>query len=425
LFDTIFASTSQKSCQTSFILVYQVKGLKMKQRDDTPGAVVLGSDFKALGVVRSLGKRGIRCVVIDNTPRSAWFSRYSTQCIRWPGSMESTAFLDFLLHIGKQYHLEQWLLYPLQDEVVALVAQHTQQLSMIYQLVTQDWSVIRWANDKRLTYQMAQELGIDHPQTWYPADEEDLKRLAKHALPYPVIIKPAISTHLQYVMRKKALLASNSDELLAQYQLAASILPPDEILLQEIIPGNGDSQYSIATFCQQGKILLAMTARRSRQYPIDYGLSSCFVEAVEIPELLAPAARLLDYMQVSGMVEVEFKYDHHQRQYKLLDINVRPWGWHTLCIACGLDFPYIQYCSILGQQPATITPRYDYRWLRLLTDIPAGIQEMRAGITSPLAYLSSLRGKTTFSVFDWQDPLPALGDLAVVLSRSLKGFKGQ
>src|SRR5713226_3993930 len=101
----------------------------MKQRYDTPGVVVLGSDFKALGVVRSLGKRGIRCIVIDNIPRSAWFSRYSTRCIKWPGSMDTTAFLDFLLQVGKKYHLEQWLLYPLQDEVVALVARHTQQLA--------------------------------------------------------------------------------------------------------------------------------------------------------------------------------------------------------------------------------------------------------------------------------------------------------
>jgi D-aspartate ligase len=33
-----------------------------------PGAVVLGSDFKALGVVRSLGRRGVPIVVVDNLP---------------------------------------------------------------------------------------------------------------------------------------------------------------------------------------------------------------------------------------------------------------------------------------------------------------------------------------------------------------------
>jgi predicted ATP-grasp superfamily ATP-dependent carboligase len=130
-------------------------------------------------------------------------------------------------------------------------------------------------------------------------------------------------------------------------------------------------------------------------------------------------------MRLSGMVEVEFKYDQRDGQYKLLDINARPWGWHALCRSCGLDFPYVQYCDSQGQPPRHVVPRYGRHWVRLLTDIPAGLQEMRAGITTPGAYLRSLLDSTTFSVFDWRDPLPALGDIAAIgLSRSLKALKG-
>ena len=118
-------------------------------------------------------------------------------------------------------------------------------------------------------------------------------------------------------------------------------------MVQEIIPGGGRTQYSFAAFCKEGRILSSMTARRTRQYPIDYGLGSSFVEALPVPALLEFAEKLLEYMHVTGMVEVEFKFDERDQQYKLLDINLRPWGWHTLCIACGLDFPYIQYCDAL------------------------------------------------------------------------------
>jgi len=122
----------------------------MPQQGDTPGAVVLGSDFKALGVIRSLGRRGIPGIVIDNLPRSAWFSRYVTRRFAWDGPMEGDAFLNFLLRIAKEHHLEKWVLFPLQDEVVEFVARNTEQLAKVYQLVTQDWEVIRWAHDKRL-----------------------------------------------------------------------------------------------------------------------------------------------------------------------------------------------------------------------------------------------------------------------------------
>ena len=391
----------------------------MQRKQDTIGAVVLGSDFKALGVVRSLGRRGILSVVIDNQPRSAWFSRYVTKRFAWRGPMEDEAFLSFLLHIGKTHHLEQWVLFPLQDDVVELVACNTEELSKIYQLVTQDWSVIQWAQDKRLTYRMAKEVGVPYPKTWYPTCEDDLKNLE---MTFPVIVKPAISIRLLQAKRLKAFPASNYQELLTQYRLAASLINTDEIMIQQIIPGYGREQYSVATYCKEGHVILRMTARRTRQYPFDYGLSSSFVEAVELPALFEPAEKLLHYMRVSGMIEVEFKHDHRDGQYKLLDINVRPWGWHTLCIACGLDFPYIQYCDALGQAPEAVKPHYSYRWLRLLTDIPAGMQEIRTGITSPGAYLRSLIGNTTFSVLDWRDPLPTLGDFASALYRSIKGF---
>lgn len=394
----------------------------MPQQQSKPGAVVLGSDFKALGVVRSLGRRGIRSVVIDNVPRSAWYSRYVVGRFTWHGPMEGDDFLNFLLSVGKEHHLEQWILFPLQDEVVAFVACNRQHLAKIYQLVTQGWEVVQWGQDKRLTHRLAQEAGVSYPKTWYPTNENDLEEMD---ITFPAIIKPAISIRLQYAAHLKALPAKNYEELLTQYRRAAGIINLDEIMVQEIIPGTGCTQYSVATYCKEGQIILAMTAKRTRQYPIDFGLGSSFVEAVEVPSIIEPAQKLLRYMRVSGMVEVEFKHDLRDGQYKLLDINIRPWGWHTLCIACGLDFPSIEYFDLLGQAPSEIIPRYGYHWVRLLTDLPAGLQEVRAGITTPMAYIHSLIGKTVFSVFDLRDPLPAFGDLASALSRTIKRPHGK
>ena len=382
------------------------------------GVVLLGSDFKALGVARSLGQRGIPCIVIDDTPRSAWFSRYVVKRFHWRGHMDDDDFVPFLLSIGKQYHLEQWVLFPTQDEVVQLVSCNAPLLSQVYRLVTQDWSVIQWANDKRFTYNMAQETGVPCPGTYYPANEAELATLD---IMFPVIIKPAISIKFQYATHLKALPANSREELLTQYRSVVKTIPADEVMVQEVIPGDGRTQFSLAAFCEEGRILTGMTAQRTRQYPIDYGLGSSFVEAVPVPDLFEFAEKLLLHMRVSGMVEVEFKYDQRDQQYKLLDINVRPWGWHTLCIACGLDFPYMQYCAVTGQEamPLPASPRYGQHWVRMLTDLPAAWQEIRAGITTPYAYLKSLSGKTIFSVFDWRDPVPALGDFLVACSRNI------
>jgi D-aspartate ligase len=385
-----------------------------------PGAVVLGSDFKALGVVRSLGRRGVPIVVVDNLPRAAWFSRHVVRRMRWRGTMDSQGFADFLLDAAGRQGLRGWALFPTTDEVVELVARHRHELAAAYRPATQEWEVVRWAYDKRLTYLLAEQVGVPYPRTWYPADSAQLRALD---IAFPVIIKPATSVRLQYAMRLKALPAADPDQLSAQYALAAQLLSPAEILVQEVIPGDGRTQFSVGAFCADGLMLLSMTARRTRQYPIDYGLSSSFVEAMPVPPLLHHAEKLLGPMGATGMVEVEFKHDLRDGHYKLLDINLRPWGWHTLCMACGLDFPYIHYCHLLGRPVPRATASYGHRWMRAITDLPAGLQEIRAGITKPSAYLRSLAGSTDFSVLDWRDPLPVLGDLAILLYRSWRGFR--
>ncbi|QBD83255.1 ATP-grasp domain-containing protein [Ktedonosporobacter rubrisoli] len=378
------------------------------------GAVVIGSDFRALGVVRSLGRRGIPCIVIDNVQRAAWFSRYAVKRYKWHGPMDNTHFVNYLLHVGKEQRLENWLLFPTTDDVVELVAHNRQQLALVYRLITPSWEVVRWANDKRLTYRMAQELGIAYPETWYASGERDLRA---GQISFPAIIKPARSVHFHRSMHLKAFPVNNYEELSAQYSRAAKIICPDELMIQQMIPGDGNTQFSVGVFCKEGNVLFWMSARRTRQYPIDYGLNSSFVEAVELPELLEPVKNLMQYMHFSGIAEIEFKYDSRDQQYKLLDINVRAWGWHTLCRICGLDFPYIQYCDALGLELEASTPRYHHHWVRLLTDIPAGWQEIRAGITTPSDYLRSLIGPTAFSVFAWEDPLPALGIVPLLCSQ--------
>ncbi|MEO7003575.1 MAG: ATP-grasp domain-containing protein, partial [Ktedonobacterales bacterium] len=218
----------------------------MQENCQIPGVVVLGSDFKALGVIRSLGRHGVPGIVVDSQPRSAWFSRYVTRRFTWDGSMETPAFADFLLRIGREQGLQGWMLVAAQDDAVGAVAQHRDALASIYQPTTPGWDVVRWAFDKRLTDQMAQAVAVPYPGTWYPTDESDLANLD---LRFPVIIKPAISIRMQHAARLKALPAADMDELRAQYRIAASLVNADEIMVQEIIPGGGACQFSVATFC--------------------------------------------------------------------------------------------------------------------------------------------------------------------------------
>jgi predicted ATP-grasp superfamily ATP-dependent carboligase len=385
-----------------------------------PGALVLGSDFRALGVVRSLGRRGVPSVLVDSLPRAAWFSRYVRGRARWAGSMRDPRLCDLLLDLARRRGLGGWVLFPMQDDTLELVARHRDLLRTAFRVPTPGWPVVRQALDKRLAYSLAGQAGVACPRTWYPTCARDLDRMD---VAFPAVLKPACSIALQAATRRKAFVATSSGELGEHYARAVSLVGPDGLMVQELIPGGGDAQLAVAAYCREGRVLVAMTARRRRQYPVDFGLSSSFVEAVELPELLGPARRVLDLMGLSGMVEVEFKRDARDGRDKLLDVNPRAWGWHALCQACGVDFPFLAYRDALGESLPLWRVRYGPRWRRLLTDLPAAVVEMRRGESTALGYLRSFAGTTERSVLDARDPLPALGDAAVAAWRVARGVR--
>ena len=74
------------------------------------GAVVVGGDFHGLGIVRSLGRRGIPVCVVDDEVSIARFSRYTTLSLRAPTLRKARPTIDFLLGTARRHGLEGWVL---------------------------------------------------------------------------------------------------------------------------------------------------------------------------------------------------------------------------------------------------------------------------------------------------------------------------
>lgn len=54
------------------------------------------------------------------------------------------------------------------------------------------------------------------------------------------------------------------------------------------------------------------------------------------------------------------------------------------------------------------------RWIRLVTDVPNAVLDIRAGRLRARHYLGTLRGIDTEAVFSLRDPLPGLYELALL-----------
>lgn len=385
-------------------------------RASLAGALVIGGDYRGLGVVRSLGRRGIPVWVLHDEHRVATASRYALRSLSWRAGSD-TQQIEYLLDVASQHRLDGWMLFPSGDETAALIAHYHAALSERFRLTTPHWEAMRFAYDKRLTYGLASKLGIDLPWTRYPTNRQEIESLD---CPFPVVLKPAIKEELNSLTSAKAWRVETREELLARYDEACTLVAPDVIMLQEMIPGGGESQYSYAALCKDGLPIASVTARRTRQYPIDFGRASTYVESVDQPEIEPAAQSLLAAIGHTGLFEVEFKRDPRDGRYKLLDINPRVWGWHTLGARAGVDFPFLAWKMIRGEQLTRAHGRPGVRWMRLAMDLPAALKEMRQGNLSPRIYLHSFRGPLEFAIFAADDPLPAMVDLPMLLWMALE-----
>jgi D-aspartate ligase len=374
------------------------------------GALMLGADYRALGVVRSLGRRGVRvCVLKEPGERLASLSRYVERCVAWPAAGADRA--AFLRELAVSEGLDGWALFPTADETAAWVARRHEELAQYFTHTTPAWDVIRWAYDKRLTYAAAERLAIAYPRTIYP---RGLAQVVDAGLPFPAVLKPAVKKSLNRFTIAKAWRVDNMEELLPRYREACTLVDPETVMVQELVPGGGEAQFSYAALCHEGEALASVTARRTRQYPADFGRASTFVETVTCPEVVEPSVRLLREIRFTGLIEVEYKRDPRDGEMKLLDVNPRVWGWHSLCGRAGVDFPYLLWLLVSGRPVPPARARPGVAWLRVTTDTPTALKELLARRLRVRDYLHSLLRRRESAIFAWDDPLPGLFELPLL-----------
>ncbi|RJQ51027.1 MAG: ATP-grasp domain-containing protein [Actinobacteria bacterium] len=383
-----------------------------KQPADLPGALVIGGDFQGLGVLQSLARHGVRTLLIDNELSIGRFSRYKGKMRACPSVRDEKGFVSFLTALASEESLRGWVVYPNNDETVRVLSRHKDELESVYTVPVGPWDRVKHIYDKRLTYGLAERVGVAIPVTRYPLNSD---ALAGIDLEFPVIVKPAIRDHFYARTKCKAVKAETKDELARAYEWASGIVPPSEVMVQELIPAGTSGLFSLGALFKEGRLLAKVVARRLRQHPVDFGHATTYALTVDIPELEELGARVLAAAGYYGLAEVEFMRDPRDDKFKLLEINARVWGWHTLGRAAGIDLPYLLYLDAAGMRvPPMEQPGQGVKWLRPITDVPTAMGEIMRGRMGAAEYLGTLRGcRELAPPLCLDDPLPFLMEFVI------------
>ncbi|HVN94252.1 MAG TPA: hypothetical protein VMT38_11175 [Terracidiphilus sp.] len=393
----------------------------MAAAEHGPGAMVVGGDYQGLGILRSLGRKGVPVCVVDDQHSISRFSKYCTHFVKVRNLRDESIAIDALLDIADRYGLSDWVLFPTREELVAAFSHHRDRLSRYFRVPTPGWSSVQWAWDKRNTYRLAAEVGIATPASYTPCDVDDLAGF-DHLKP-PFAIKPAIKEHFIYATKAKAWRADTLEELKSLFKTATELTSPGEVIVQELIPGGGAQQFAYCAFFRDGEAVGKMTVRRRRQFPLQFGRSSTYVETVDVPELADYSERFLRAANYYGLVELEYKLDPRDHKFKLLDVNARTWGYHSIGRAAGVDFSYMLYADQVGLPVSQCRAKPGVGWVRMVTDVPAAVMAVIARDTTLREYFRSLRNCKTEAVFDRTDPWPTLAEILLVPYLAIKrGF---
>ncbi len=420
-------------------------------RAQAASALILGGAHGALAIARSLARQGVAVDILANHPLPL-FSRHIRRRFSLDDSHRGPGpdALPRLIALARREGLAGAVLFAGGDTEVRFIAENHAALAPVFRLTTPPWAALQTLFDKRLMHAHAAALGLAVPLAVEPRDRGDLETMP---LRFPLVLKPTVRTVENAFTLAKAWRADDRATLLARFDEAAGLVGAERIVVQELIPGGGEAQYSYAAVFDRGRPVAELVARRRRQYPVDFGYTSTLVEIADCPPVEDAGRRLLASLAYTGIAEVEFKRDPRDGGYKLLDVNARIWTWAGLGAAAGVDFPYALWRIARGESVAhvpakwspvrrqehpqmqdsrtcsdstgtehvlaPIRPTRDVAWLHASRDLVAAAHEMLRGRLTPAAWLRSLARPLTFAAFARDDPLPGLVELPLALGRTV------
>lgn len=373
------------------------------------GVIVLGGHVQGYGIVRVFGEESIPSIVIDKTKNN--IAKHSKYCEKFYESSYNDLLVLFKKFIKEEVY-KNWAIFPTDDYYVKFLSKNKEELNKYFKVTVDEWSVINNFYNKVNSYPIANKLGVPIPNTFYPQNEEELNDIE---INYPCIIKPAVMKDFYSKFKKKVFVCTSKLELIDNYRRSVEFIKSNEILIQEIIPGNAYNQYSVGMFFDRNKSINSLVAKRCHQHPLDFGNATTYAETVDLPILISYAEKILSEVNYFGLCEVEFKYDERDGLYKFLEVNPRTWKWHLISKIAGIPFLKSMFDFLLEKKAIV---KKDYKivgWRDFATDYFVSLQMIIKGM-----YKKRSRLEVIEAVFNVKDIKPFLWQLIYIPYNFLK-----
>ena len=392
----------------------------MNLPDNTTPVVVLNCKLGGLAIMRSLGSVGVTVYGVDADPKSACFiSRYCRRkFIKQLNDGKAPDYLDYILRIGEQLR-GRAILIPTSDELSVFVAEYAVELGRYFIFPKNDPILVKTLISKEGMYSLAKKHDLPTAETFFPKTIDDVVAYAGD-VSFPVMLKGIHGNRLQLRTGKKMVIVHSKDELIENYKLLEDPHLPN-LMIQEYIPGGDDYIYIFnGYFNDQSDCLAAFTGHKIRQYPVHVGCASLGV-CIWNEKVAKTTTQFMKTIGYKGVLDIGYRWDPRDGQYKVLDINPRVGQAFRLFVANnGMDVVRAMYLDLNGQKVTNGVQREGRRWIIEDYDLESSMDYFREGTLTFGEWVKSFKGVEEGAWFSWKDPLPFL-KMCSILTK--KGFR--
>jgi gamma-glutamyl-gamma-aminobutyrate hydrolase PuuD/predicted ATP-grasp superfamily ATP-dependent carboligase len=311
-----------------------------------PGRVIItyARSLMALVIARSLAERGVEVIACDDVGMTVCsFSRHVQETFTVaPWDTEPEQFLQDLEAAVRDYAVgdgRPYVLMPVFREI-DLIARNRQRFEPAIKLAAPPIASIELVTPKDRLVALAEEHGLDIPDTWLPASFDELQEIAPQ-LSYPVIAKPADGAGGRGVCK------ADSREDLETCAAELGFEPPP--LIQECIEGE---DYCVAVLARAGELKAIMAYRNVTTFPREAG-AGAVRETVDAEPFRSETEKLLAATQWDGVAQIDFRWSGKPGDApKMIEVNARFWAGIFHSVESGIDFPWLLYRQATGEDVA-------------------------------------------------------------------------
>ena len=269
---------------------------------------------------------------------------------------------------------------------------------------------------KKGMYELALKHSVPTPVTLFPESLDDVKAFLPE-ITFPVMLKGIFGNRLHAQGKDKMVVVHSRAELLERYRAMEDPEMPN-LMLQEYIPGDDDQIYIFnGYFDRESRCLASFTGHKIRQFPVHTGCASLGV-CRSNEEVARTTIRFMKAIGYQGVLDIGYRYDHRDGQYKVLDANPRVGQAFRLFVAENdMDVVKSLYLDLTGQEQFPVVPREGRRWLIEDFDLISSFHYFQEGTLGVREWVRSFKGVEEAAWFCATDLRPFMEMVGGLLRR--------